>query len=274
MSIHKNKKKLIITLHDFGKTKTINEGIVFAMNQPENIATEYSLMPNGLASAEGAQIAKERSDLSFDLCITFTDFSPVGKSYKTLTDGSGNFLKADTQNWDFSILDIYDEKEVAQEIEVQYDWFLKNVGRKPSALTTQKSEHGDPKILVPLVDLAVKEKLPIRTPAWQWFSNYAAQSYVEDIGIKFTKKVFVATKDWKGKNGYALDEDSEKLISLIEKNEEVTEIVILAGFVDKELLKMSSVSWQRGEYLNLLLRKPEVLKTYKEKFDLISYTDL
>ncbi|HXK52553.1 ChbG/HpnK family deacetylase [Candidatus Nomurabacteria bacterium] len=268
------KKRVVFTLHDFGKSFSVNDGIVFAMNHAENIATQYSLLPNGIASNQAAQIARERTDLSFDLCFTFTDFKPIGKGYKTLTDSDGYFLKANTAQWDFSVLDNYNSYEIEKEIEEQYEWFLTNVGRKPTALTTQKSEHGDPKILIPITDLAKKENIPLRTPAWQWFSNYAAQSYVEDLGLTFSNSVFVATKDWKGEHGYSLEEDVDLLISDIKNTEGISEIVVLAGFVDQELFDMSSVSWQRGEYLNLLVRKPEILKRYATEFDIISYSKI
>lgn len=274
MKNKQSNKKVIFTLHDFGKTKSINDGIIYSMEHPNNIATQYSLMPNGLASSEAAKYAKAHPEHSFDLCITFTDFAPLSKGHKTLTDKSGNFLKADTVKWDFSVLDKYDDREVENEIAAQYEWFLKKVGRKPSALTTQKSEHGDPKILVPFADLAKSEGLPIRAPAWEWFGNYAAQSYVEDLGLKSSTNLFVATKDWKGKNGFSLEEDTDNIIDAIRTAPGISEILALVGFVDKELLELSSVSWHRGEYINLLVRKPEILLMFTETFNFINFKDL
>ena len=267
-------KKLIITLHDFGISKSVNDGVLYAIKHPNNIATQYSLLPHAPGSELGAQIAKENPDLSFDLCVALTSFNPIGKSYKTLVDKNNQFLKPDTVTWDFSIIDNFDPKEVEEEISLQYEWFLGHVGRKPTALTTQKSEHGDPKILIPLADLAKKEGLPIRTPAWKWFSNYAAQSYVVDLGLKHTQNVFIGCLDWRGRYGYDLETDLDKLVSDIKATDGVSELLIFCGFVDEELFNISSVTWQRGQYLDIIERKMPIVERFRKEFELVDYRNL
>ena len=265
------KKKLITTAHDFGLSGSVNEGILYAINHKNNIIKEYSLLPNAPYSKQGAEIAKEYKELSVDLCIVLNNYEPLLTNHKTLVGSNGDFIKGDTSTWNFEVLDKFDEKEITREIHAQYEWFLKNVGRKPSALVTQKSEHGDPKILIPLADLAKKENLPIRTPAWKWFTNYAAQSYVEEQGIKHTSKVFVGCYDWKGRFGLDIEKDLDQLFN---EAEGISELLIFCGFADEELFKLSSVNWQRGQYLNMLERKNEILLRFKEKFDLISYKEV
>ena len=71
-----------------------------------------------------------------------------------------------------------------------------------------------------------------------------------------------------------MEEDTEQVIDTIKKSLGVTEILVLTGFVDQELVKMSSVSWQRGEYLNLLVRRPKILEQFRTSFDFISYQEL
>ena len=269
------KQKLIITIHDFGLTHAVNQGIFDAFADPNNIATNVSLLVTTPGREEASNFAKQHPEISIDLCISLTRNKPCLRTHKTLIDKNGNFKQANTTKWDFSILDEYDPKEIAMEINAQYNWFIKNVGRKPNALTTQRSEHGDPKILMPLVDLAKKENLPIRTPAWEWLTNYMAKQYVLDNKVQTTDLVIVGIKDWRGKFGFDLDTEMDKLIKKLKSvNDGIAELLLFVGYTDEELFEYSSVTWQRGQYLDILYRRPQILNKLKNEFDLISYKDI
>lgn len=266
------KPKLIITAHDFGMSASVNAGILHAFHHTQNIFTELSLLPNAPGSMEAAQLAHSVG-IPVNLCVCLTSFRPLLKTHKTLVDSAGNFIKPNISTWDFSMIDNFDDGEVVAEIAAQYKWFIANVGRKPTALVTQKSEHGDPKILLPLVDLAKRENLPVRTPVWNWRENYGAQSYVEQEKIRHTNNIFIGIKNWTGKHGYDLEVDLDQLIKDIKNKPGVSELLIFAGFVDREIFDVSTVNWQRGQFLQLLDR-PEIIDKIKDNFDLISYRDL
>lgn len=272
MNIKKGKKKLIVTAHDFGLCRSVNRGILHALNHKNNIFTELSLLPNAPGSSEAAKIARKKN-ISVDLCLELSNFRPLAKDVKSLTDKKGDFLKFDTINWDFSSADKFKDEDIIKEIEAQYEWFLRNVGRKPSALTTRKLIHGDPKILMPVVEKAKREKLPIRVPYWMWKMNYGAQSYVEGENIRTTDSIFMCLKDWKGKFGYDLRQDIDRLITDIKAKNGVAELIIFAGFVDAELFKISSLNWERGQFLQILEDK-EVISKIKNNFELISYKNI
>ncbi|GAB4139898.1 MAG: hypothetical protein Fur0024_0630 [Patescibacteria group bacterium] len=269
------KKKLIVTAHDFGFTHSVNEGILFALNHPQNIFTELSLLAVAPGSTEGARIARENPQISTHLCISLMQdkFKPITKP-KTLVDRNGYFFKGATDTWDFSAIDNFDDKEVRDEVFAQYEWFVKNVGRKPSAIVSQKSEHGDPKILIHVSELAKKENLPVRTPLWKWKPNYGAETFIDSEGLKHTSSCFVGLLDWKGRFGYDLEADLDKLIEDINLKNGVSEVFIFCGFVDEETINLSSVNWQRGQILNIMERKPHIIQKIRENFDLISYRDL
>ena len=268
------KNKLIVTAHDFGLTHSVNLGVSYAINHPENIFTEYSLLPNAPGSMEAAKIAREHPELSVNLCITLTNYKPISQNLKTMVDESGNLLRANTGTWDFSCIDKFNDDEIITEINAQYDWFINNVGRKPSALVSQKNEHGDPKILLPVVEKAKKENLPIAGPFWKWKSNYGAQEFVKNEGVKYTSNVAICLGDWKGKLGYDLEIDLDKLIEDYLSKNGVSEFIVFCGFVDQETLNLSSLGWQRGQYLAILERKPEILRKIKDSFQLINYGEL
>lgn len=268
------KKNLIVTCHDFSISHSVNEGVRYALNQNNSIISQLALLANAPGAEHAVEIYKEFEHFPLGLNVTFTTHSPIISTHKTLTDENGDFIKPDLENWDFSMIDKFDEKEIREEIDAQFDWFVEKIGKKPNVLLTPKSEHGDPKILIPLSEKAKEENIPIRTPAWKWYSNYGAQDYVKDLGVVTNDMVRPGLKDWKGRFGYDLERDLEKLIEEMKEVDGVGELLIFCGFFDEELLETSSVSWQRGQYIHLLEYKPEVLQRIENEFEIISYSDL
>ncbi len=266
------KKKLIITAHDFGLCRSVNEGIIYVLESKNNTISEVALLPNAPGSADAARYIRE-TGFGASLCLNLTTFKPISKVVKTLVGGDGKFLPVDIANWNFSNLDRFDDKEVANEIRAQWDWYLENVGSKPNAIVTRKSESGDPKVLLPLVNLAKSEKVPIRSPFWKWKSNYAAQSYVDQSGVKQTDNVFIGLKNWGGKYGYDLEEHMDILVEDVDLVSGVSELIVFPGFVDEELFKISTLSWQRGQFVQLT-KRGKVSEELRSYFDLVNYKSL
>lgn len=265
------KKRLIVTAHDFGLSKSVNEGILYVFNHKNNILTELSLLVNAPGSEQAAHIAKNIK-LSTSLCLNLTTFKPLSKKALTLVDKRGNFKKVDVKTWNFKAIGDFDEEEVAKEIDAQWDWFLENVGKKPTAILSRKNETGDPKILMPLVEKAKKEGVPVRTPVWMWKENYGAQSFVEQEKVKSSGSIYVYPA-WKGRWGYDLVRDFDKFVEDYTKKDGVAELVILTGFVDEELFGLSEYNWERGRFISQVERG-DICDKIKSTFDLISYKDL
>lgn len=269
------KKQIIITGHDLGYSRAVNDGYDYILSHPSRLFSELSILPNSQYSQEAVAIAK-KSGLSVNLAISLVNSKLVSLSTARSLLGSGNHLK-DVQNvktWDFSVIDTFKSEDIAKEITAQYEWFIKHFGHKPSALVTQKGEHGDPKILEPLIKLAKDESLPLRAPWWKWRTNYGAQSLVEFEGIKTTSAIFVCFKDWQNLSGYDLETDLEELIKKIKNTQGVSEILFLPGFCDQELLDMTSISWQRGQVIAILERKYHLIERLFSEFEVITYQDL
>lgn len=269
------KKRLIITGHDFGLSSSINAGYSYALTKLPKVFSELSLLPNSKYSEAAAKIAK-KSGISTNLSISFVAHHLYSLSKgPSLMDQNGFLKRADNVNlWDFSVIDSFTPEDIEQEIAAQYQWFLDTMGHKPSALVTQKGEHGDPKILEPMIKLAKKEGLPMRAPLWQWQANYGAQSLVESEGIKSTSQFLVCFKDWKAGGGFDPEKELDTIIEKIKAVDGVSEIAFLAGFCDAELLDMTSVSWQRGQILAILKRKYHIIERLYSEFDVITYSDL
>lgn len=269
------KKRIIITGHDLGYSSSVNSGFDYILTQQPKLFSELSILPNSLSSQDAVRIAKSSqipTNLSFCL-INSKMFSLSGG--KTLL-GAGQHLK-DVQNiktWDFSVIDSFSPDDIEKEIIAQYQWYLDNFGHKPSALVTQKGEHGDPKILEPMIRLAKKENLPMRAPWWKWQTNYGAQSLVEFEGIKTTSQIFVCFKDWQNLAGWDLEHDLDQMIKKINESSGVSELAFLPGFCDQELFDITSLSWQRGQTIAILERKYHLIQRLYDEFDVISYHDL
>jgi len=269
------KPQVILTGHDLGHSQAVNIGFEYALTKLPKVFSELSLLPNSPYSVDGAKIAKESSistHLSF--CFTTSRFKAL-TGISSLTDSQGYLHSVpNVDTWDFSVIDTFDPVDITKEIEAQYEWFLKHVGKKPSALVTQKGEHGDPKILEPLIKLAKAENLPMRAPLWNWQANYGAQSLVESEGIKTTSQFLVCFKDWQKSSGYDLELDFERIVSKVKAHQGVSELALFCGFCDQELFDTTSVSWQRGQLLNILKRKYYLIERLYDEFEIITYADL
>lgn len=269
------KKPIIITGHDLGYSKSVNAGYEYAIQKLPKVFSELSILPNSRYSLDAVRIAKE-SGLSTHLCISLVNHNFVSLSQSpSLVDSTGHLKNVKNVNaWDFSVIDTFAQADIECEIQAQYQWFLDNFGHKPSALVTQKGEHGDPKILEPLINLAKSENLPMRAPLWNWQTNYGAQSLVESERIPTTSQFLVCFKDWQNGSGYDLEQDLEKIISKINGEKGVSEVALLAGFCDAELFDMTNLSWQRGQILNILKRKYHLIERLYREFEVITYQDL
>ena len=269
------KKQIIITGHDLGLSKSINDGYQYAIKSLPKTFSELSILPNSKYSTDAVSVAKD-SGLSINLSVSLINRHLYSLSNSSSLTDSANHLKNvnNFDNWDFSVIDTFTDTDIEKEIKAQYQWFLDNFGHKPSALVTQKGEHGDPKILEPLIRLAKSENLPMRAPLWNWQTNYGAQSLVESEGIKTTSQFLVCFKDWQQGNGYDLEIDMDRIIKKVNETDGISEIALLAGFCDQELFDMTSVSWQRGQILNIIKRKYFLIDRLYSEFDVINYTDL
>ena len=268
------KPKIIITGHDLGFSKSINEGYRYIFHNLPRVFSELSILPNSDYSQDAVSIARE-SGISTNLCINFVNSKLKSLSGAPSLIGTNGHLKnAATINWDFSVIDSFTEGDIQRELDAQYQWYLTNFGHKPSALVSQKGEHGDPKILEPMIKLAKSENIPMRAPLWRWRTNYGAQSLVESEGILTTSQIFIGLKDWRGNFGFDLEVDIDRLVSQIQAARGVSEVLLFVGFCDQELFDMTSVSWQRGQSLNIIKRKHFLIDRLYSEFDVISYTDL
>lgn len=272
MNTSHKKIKSISTIHDFGLCSSVNRGIKYILNHKNNFFKELSLLPNAPGSEEAAKFAKD-SKISTNLCLNFTSFKPLSKNVPSLVNREGNFYKPNIRTWDFSDLDKFEEEDIDKELEAQWKWFVKNVGRKPSAIVTRKNEYGDPKFLIPVTKKAKQEKVAVRTPVWKWRENYAAESYVNQERIPHPTKLTICLEDWNGRFGINVEESTDLLVSQYQDFDDITELIFFVGFVDKDLFEISTVNWQRSMIMNWI-DDDKLIEKLHRTFEFVSYSDL
>lgn len=260
-------RKLIICADDFGMSKGVNEGILLAYKL--GIAKDTSLLVNSPEFLDAVKIIKNNKMLA-GLHVNLTSYSPISPVNKVRTLCKGNnFHRPDLTNWDFSFLDKADPKEVEREIWAQFKLFRKKLGFLPSHLDSHKCEHGDPVVLRVIKKIAIKFKIPVRIPYWNFMPNYAAEAELRRAGVIMADN-HAPVDFYEGLN---IDLRS---IDVFVKSlpQGITEIITMPGFVDEELLHVSEFQWQRARTLSLISDPnfKEMLKRAKVK--LISYSDL
>ena len=99
-----NKRRVIITGHDLGFSKSINEGFDYVLKKLPKVFSELSILPNSKYSDDAVIIAKD-SGIPCNLCFCLTNSKLISLSKSpSLTNTNGLMYNADTKNWDFSIV--------------------------------------------------------------------------------------------------------------------------------------------------------------------------
>ncbi|MBI4214907.1 ChbG/HpnK family deacetylase [archaeon] len=262
-------RRLIICADDFGMTAGVNQAILATWKA--GVTTDASLLVNAMAFDDAVRIAKANPGIEVGLHVNLTSYRPVlpHSKVKTLCTKQGAFVRPDLAHWDFSNFDRASEREIEAEVRAQYNLFVKKLGRKPSHLDSHKCEHGDPKVLEIVKKLALENSLPVRTPIWHWQQNYTAEAELRRAGVR-TPDALVPVDFIEGlnvdlKNFAAFDK------ALVDG---VTELIVMPGFVDEELLRSTSFAWQRARTFAILMNPDFKNKIREAGIQLVSYKDL
>jgi len=260
-------RKLIICADDLGMSEGVNEGILLAYKN--GVVTDTSILMNGPAVRDAVNIVK-KNKMPVGLHVNLTSYSPVSPvdKVKSLCNGKV-FHRPNLSRWDFSLFDKADAGEVEREIMAQFKLFRRTFGKLPTHLDSHKCEHGDPKVLSVFKKIAVKYKIPVRIPYWNFRPNYAAEVELKRAGVIMPDNL-APIDFYEG-----LNIDMDVIDVFIKKLPEgTTEIVAMPGFVDLELLKVTEYQWQRARTLALMMKPGFKERLKKMKVKLIGFTEL
>jgi hopanoid biosynthesis associated protein HpnK len=145
-------RRLIINADDFGFTSGVNRAIVEA--HAHGVVTSSTLMANGPAFAEAAQLAKTAPKLSIGCHVALTDGKPVlaAEQLPSLTSGA-NFRDGMIWFAARAIAGRMDAAEITAESAAQIRK-IQSAGIAVSHIDTHKHTHLFPKVLRPVLRAA------------------------------------------------------------------------------------------------------------------------
>lgn len=248
-------KKLVVVADDFGWTKAINEGIV--KSYKDGIVSEISLMLNSPATDYAFELIKKHKlkDVGLHMLL-------ISKRNFNRKDYAELFMKKSAS---------YIEKLAITELNL----FEKLVGRRPTHIIPQYGIHGNLKLLQVLIEYVKERNIPMRIPKTAMSDanpdeNYAAEIMLKRSGIKTTSHLFGHV------TGCDLMEVKDKFLDELKvvKVGEIAEILLHPGYFDAEILKYSSVGYERARDLALSLDNDFRSRIEKMGFKIVSYSEL
>ena len=240
--------KLIVNADDFGLCRGINYGIVDAYKN--GILTSTTLLTNTPVLEHAIELSSQYPGLKIGLHLNIALGKPLTDG-KSLVGENGEFIKP--RNLDPN--HIYDEKEVFDEIEAQYNKFISLMKKKPthfdSHLFTTDSNSVMEKCAI---QLAKKYNLPLRNHDIDGFHHVRFvqfRTYNGEVGLNYI---------------YDNIEDIVKY--------EYTEIMSHPGYMDSYIMNTSSYNLKRLEELDFLTSNKTKEMIEKYGIELISYEDV
>lgn len=250
--------RLIINGDDFGITHGCNLALIDCYQK--GLMTSTSMMTNMPFALEASSLAKENPGLSVGLHFCLTAGKPL-TYVPSLIKADGTFDKAILFTLGKASI-----KEMRQEMQAQYDEFVRLMGKKPDHLN---SHHGIEQISGGedlLQEFSNRYFIPIRSFVTRdEFSTYSVPFEVPQSRLL----------SWKNTSPY---ESLEVIANLFSKediqSDRAYELGAHPGYIDYDLIKLSTLTTGRA-YDAYFFMHPE-LKDWisKNNIELITYHDL
>jgi hypothetical protein len=244
--------KIIINADDFGLTNGVTYGIYDAIKN--GVVSSTTLMVNQEASLLAGRIARQDENLNVGLHLNISKGFPLSNC-PSLVDENNNFIKPK----DLLNDDEYLEEEIYQEFLKQYERFFEIVGRKPTHLDSHLYSHQIfPKVQRQAIKFAEEFRLPVRACQTKYYQKIELIDEFKVIGEMSIYDLF------------------SKFMDLINLNlkQDYLELMVHPGFVDLELLNISSYNLPR--VLEAKVLKLKEVKKYLElnNVEIISFREV
>jgi len=280
-------KNLIVNADEFGLTRSVSEGIIYAFKN--GIVTNTTLMVNMPSSEHAFDIIRKNPDLKVGIHLNLSDGKPVleSDSVKTLIDEDGNFLAlgkllARVVTGKVSYLEI--ENEVRAQIKKAID-----NGINITHLDSHRHFHMYPAILRRIIKVAKEFSInKIR------YSYENSSLGLMDNLLKFTfvKKQIVSlcslmckpilvrnnikfNQYFIGMSQIGTKNQSEVFRKLLHNVKDgTTELICHPGHVDEELKRINPYVQERENELGILTSIDIQTLVKEQDINLISYGDI
>jgi len=253
-------KKLIVCADDFGLTCGVNKGIIDCYKY--GILKSASVLANGPAFEDALKLSSKFPGLDLGIHLFLTEFKPICLNpHGKLIDSDGSFFNKYIK----IIKEIVKYPGIIEQIKAEFRCQIECVlekGIKLSHINSHKHLHIYPSIWKIVLELAQEYKIPfVRFPVeniyrfWQIvLTNNANKEFKEQLTfVAFCMFFRVRFSNWKKMNGTIKSPDNfcglfdtgnlnELTLSGILNGlgSGVTELMCHPGYVDNELLRMST----------------------------------
>lgn len=222
--------KVIFNGDDFGITKACNYAILDCFK--DGVLTSTSMMSNMPGAQHAAQLMKEYPELSVGLHLNLTVGRPLTSGLKTIVKEDGTLNKGILK--DASKVDL---EELRIEMKAQFDRFVELCGQLPTHIN---SHHGIELVQGAeelVLELSRQYDLPVRRFFTLPEGNHPHCDY------EIPKICLVKRDDW------SIPITKEEIIGFFTKamleSDDIYEIAAHPGYVDYELMQLSSLTTGR-----------------------------
>ncbi|MCL2522689.1 MAG: ChbG/HpnK family deacetylase [Erysipelotrichales bacterium] len=225
-------RKIIVNADDYGMTKSLNDGIIYAYNN--GVLSSTTVMAHLCSIEEIKRLATEAKGIGIGVHLTLTQGIPL-TDFSTVRE-DGTFNRAKIFQDDFNINEV--RKEFIAQIE-----HVKNSGVKLTHLDSHHHVHMRDSIKDLMTELSLKYKLPVRGMSDN--VQFDARFYNKTVSLEF-------------------------FMDIIKNSEGIIEIMTHPSFVDAQLLKATSYNEPRGLELEILTSSE--VKAFYKKNNLVKAT--
>ena len=262
--------KLLTVGDDYGFTKGVTLGIIEAIDQ--GVLKNTGLFTNMPSSALAAELMKGRDHVCFGIDFNIVSGRPVcnPKDIPHLVDENGEFIRSSVRikdpRWksEEGRREMFPYDEVFKELKAQYDKFIELTGKKPGYLHNHSISNESYKEAIQAIS---KETLVPHS------FTLLDQMGVVTVGLRktnaTTKKQFNPIEQLNHNPIQDLYDDLDLMLS--------SEYAVLGGhpgYVDNDLLNLSSLSLERCKDLEMMTSNQLKQLITEHNIELITYYDL
>lgn len=231
--------KLIINAEDFGFSKSINQGIVFCLEN--KLVTSASIMVTAPYAEEAFSICKEKGFNNIGIHLNLTWGFPLlpAKQIKSLVEPNGKF------HYMCSMPFYGKYADAKKELEAQIKKFL-NSGLKPTHLDFHHYFCEMPEIFKAYIELAKKYNLPCRV------TNTRCKEIANQYNVKTADAFCNSFHDY-----YATTQTLKALVDNFKTKDITVELMTTPGFIDEYTVRNTSYLNRENEIEQLKKAKNE-----------------
>ncbi|KAA8745360.1 ChbG/HpnK family deacetylase [Paenibacillus sp. UASWS1643] len=255
--------KLIVNADDFALTMGVTQGIIKGMK--EGLITDTSVLVNAKSFDESIQLAKENGITSMGVHLTLTFSKPLlpRSEVKSIVDDHGDFFRKP-----HLIPKTYNKNEVYCELKAQIEKFL-STGMELNHLDTH---HGfsalDATMIEVVTGLAKEYNVPLRRDDLLSDDRELKELFLSSVaGTDLTTHLYVLSGDKK----------EQRIVSILAAHKDTPDTVEIAchpGLVDEDLLRISSLTYEREEDLKAFVSEQVMAYVKDHHIELIRYGEL